>query len=68
MQSYKYQEEYQLALDGFSLAAQLDPSWENAETEERALLTFLDNVVTLTKNNVSEKDIQTDLLGSDFKA
>nr|KAG5707484.1 hypothetical protein BaRGS_011988 [Batillaria attramentaria] len=47
--SYKYQEEYQLALSEFHVASQLDPSWEDAQAEEKSLLAYLDNVVALTK-------------------
>ncbi|KAK7114758.1 tetratricopeptide repeat protein 5-like isoform X2 [Littorina saxatilis] len=47
--SYKYQEEYQQALEGFHTASQLDPSWTDPLTEEKALLTYLDNIVTLTE-------------------
>ncbi|XP_059140737.1 tetratricopeptide repeat protein 5-like [Physella acuta] len=39
--TYKYQEDYQNALTGFSTAAQLDPSWVEARTKETELLNFL---------------------------
>ncbi|GFS07961.1 hypothetical protein ElyMa_001262600, partial [Elysia marginata] len=38
MPTYKYIGEYQLALNGFSMAAQLDPSWAEAKTKETELL------------------------------
>jgi hypothetical protein len=41
MQTYKYQEDYQKALDGFSVSAQLDPSWMEAKTKETELLNYL---------------------------
>ena len=52
LQSYKYQEEYQKALEEFHAASQLDPSWTDPATEEKALLTYLDNVVALTQQRV----------------
>ncbi|XP_076448963.1 tetratricopeptide repeat protein 5-like [Babylonia areolata] len=76
--SYKYQEEYQKALEEFDLAAQLDPSWSDPGMEEKALLTYLDSVVTLTQkqgklkpkqlqsylNSLSEKDLGPYGMGS----
>ncbi|BFZ12632.1 hypothetical protein BsWGS_15671 [Bradybaena similaris] len=39
--TYKYQEDYQKAIDGFSLASQLDPSWMEAKVKETELLNYL---------------------------
>ena len=52
VQSYKYQEEYQKALEEFHMAGQLDPSWNDPGVEEKAILTYLDNVVTLSHRRV----------------
>ena len=52
-QTYKYIGEYQLALDGFSMASQLDPSWAEAKTKETELLHYLNDVQKMIETKVS---------------
>ncbi|KAK3579170.1 hypothetical protein CHS0354_022707 [Potamilus streckersoni] len=59
--AYKYQEEYQLALEGFNLAARLDPSWSEPTEQENKLMVFLTNVTELmdAKGKIKGKRLQT---------
>ncbi|GFO20713.1 tetratricopeptide repeat protein 5 [Plakobranchus ocellatus] len=59
--TYKYIGEYQLALDGFSMASQLDPSWSEAKTKETELLRYLSDVQKMieTKGKMKQKKIDS---------
>ncbi|KAJ8302716.1 hypothetical protein KUTeg_019112 [Tegillarca granosa] len=48
--AHKYQEDYQLALDGFIMAGQLDPTWQNPAMAEKQLVNFLTNVTELSES------------------
>jgi len=53
---YKYQEEYDLAVQGFARAAQLEPCWEEPSKEIAQILSFLDQVqVHIRKGTVKSK-------------
>jgi hypothetical protein len=43
----KYQEEYKLALESFSCAHALDPTWEVPQQSEKQLVKYLDSVQEL---------------------
>ncbi|XP_033753978.1 tetratricopeptide repeat protein 5-like [Pecten maximus] len=47
--AYKYQEEYQSALDGFDSAAWMDPSWPEPRIKEQELMSFLRKTTELTE-------------------
>ena len=51
-QAYKYQEEYQLSLEGFHRAQQLDPSWTDPQSHLKELVTLLTTIVDLSKAKV----------------
>ena len=51
LQAYRYQEEYELALDGFGKAAVLDPEWNDPKEERRKLENYLRN----TQKYIEEK-------------
>lgn len=50
---YKYQEEYQLALEGFARAGALDPSWPEPASMEKQVLAYLQQVSDLISTKVS---------------
>ncbi|XP_023373343.1 tetratricopeptide repeat protein 5 [Otolemur garnettii] len=47
---HKYEENYGEALEGFSQAAALDPSWAEPRQREQQLLEFLDRLTSLLEN------------------
>eukprot|EP00794_Sanderia_malayensis_P018594 gene18594-20460_t len=49
--AYKYQEEYELSLDGFRKAAHLEPDWEDPNNELKTMVSFLQN----TKEYIEKK-------------
>ncbi|RUS84991.1 hypothetical protein EGW08_007236, partial [Elysia chlorotica] len=59
--TYKYIGEYQLALDGFSMASQLDPSWAEAKAKETELLNYLKDVQKMvgSKGKMKQKKIDS---------
>ncbi|CAL1537563.1 unnamed protein product [Lymnaea stagnalis] len=63
--TYKYQEDYQKALEGFSTASQLDPSWVEAKTKEADLLTHLCEIQSMVelKGKMKPKKIESMLKG-----
>ncbi|XP_049765526.1 tetratricopeptide repeat protein 5-like [Schistocerca cancellata] len=48
--AYKYEEEYNLALESFSKAQSLEPTWDDPRLKERQLLKYLENVQDLVKH------------------
>ncbi|XP_058149824.1 tetratricopeptide repeat protein 5 isoform X2 [Dasypus novemcinctus] len=62
---HKYEENYGEALEGFSRAAMLDPSWPEPLQREQQLLEFLDRLTSLlqSKGKVKTKKLQN-MLGS----
>ncbi|XP_051832939.1 tetratricopeptide repeat protein 5 isoform X2 [Antechinus flavipes] len=62
---YKYEENYEEALEGFSRAAALDPAWPEPQQREQQLLEFLDRLTSLldSKGKVKAKKLQS-MLGS----
>lgn len=50
----KYEENYQGALDGFSRAAALEPSWTEPVMREEQLLDYLGRLCGLLSNKVSQ--------------
>ncbi|KAL5022265.1 hypothetical protein ScPMuIL_001420 [Solemya velum] len=65
--AYKYQEDYQSALEGFSRAAQLDPGWDEPTDCEKKLITYLTNVTELTNNKGKMKSKRIQTLINSFK-
>ncbi|XP_045192909.1 tetratricopeptide repeat protein 5-like isoform X3 [Mercenaria mercenaria] len=59
--AYKFEEDFQKALEGFSHASLLDPSWKAPETQERQLLSYLTSVTQMieAKGKVKGKRLQT---------
>ncbi len=51
----KYQGEYQQALEGFSRAGALDPTWQEPPTNVQKLLQYLSKVQELIQNKVGKK-------------
>ena len=51
-QAFKFQEDYSLALEGFSTAAMLDPSWDEAKAKEEELMTYLKGVQEMVETKV----------------
>ncbi|XP_068953779.1 tetratricopeptide repeat protein 5 isoform X1 [Petaurus breviceps papuanus] len=62
---YKYEENYEEALEGFSRAAALDPAWPEPQQREQQLLEFLDRLTSLldSKGKVKAKKLQS-MLGN----
>ncbi|XP_064610939.1 tetratricopeptide repeat protein 5-like [Liolophura sinensis] len=58
---YKYQEEYQLALEGFARAGALDPSWPEPGNMVKQVLAYLQQVSDLisTKGKMKAKRLQS---------
>lgn len=54
--AYKYEEDYQAALDGFSMASKLDPTWKEPGEHEQHLITYLTNLTELTETKGKLKD------------
>ncbi|GFG36093.1 hypothetical protein Cfor_03666 [Coptotermes formosanus] len=56
----KYEEEYELALQSFSCAQALDPTWEAPQEKEKQLVKYLDSVQELValKGKVKAKKLQ----------
>lgn len=52
LQAFKYEEDYQSALEGFSMASKLDPTWPEPIEHEKHLMAFLSNVSELTQSKV----------------
>ncbi|KAJ9577774.1 hypothetical protein L9F63_005656 [Diploptera punctata] len=46
----KYEEEYKLALESFSCAQSLDPTWDSPIQKERLLIKYLDDIQDLVTN------------------
>ncbi|KAK6185969.1 hypothetical protein SNE40_008094 [Patella caerulea] len=59
--AYKYQEDYQLALEEFTQASQLDPSWSEPRDREKQLISYLNKVSELkdSKGRMKGKKLQT---------
>jgi hypothetical protein len=49
-----YEEDYQAALDGFSMASQLDPTWTEPGEHEKHLITYLTNLTELSESKVGQ--------------
>ena len=56
LQAYKYQEQYNEALAGFSQGAALDPTWSEPQEKEKELCNYLAKVHELVKAKVSNKN------------
>jgi hypothetical protein len=56
----KYEEEYELALESFSRAQALDPTWKDPEQKEKQLIKYLDSVQELVslKGKLKGKKLQ----------
>lgn len=56
----KYEEEYELALESFSRAQALDPTWEAPQQKEKQLVKYLDSVQELVslKGKLKGKKLQ----------
>lgn len=52
-QIFKFQEEYELSLDGFQQAKALDPVWEEPDQKREELLGYLARITELTKAKVN---------------
>ncbi|ESO82669.1 hypothetical protein LOTGIDRAFT_229738 [Lottia gigantea] len=59
--AYKYQEDYQAALEGLTKASLLDPSWSEPKDREKQLIAYLTNVKQLkdSKGKVKGKKLET---------
>ncbi|XP_064641603.1 tetratricopeptide repeat protein 5-like isoform X2 [Lineus longissimus] len=69
--AYKYQEDYELALIGFSRASVLDPTWSDPKDKEKNLTDYLEKLCEFidTKGKLKGKKVQTmlkSLSGSDL--
>lgn len=53
--AYKYQEEYQKALEGFSKAMALDAGWVEPQEQEMRLMDYLSRLTTLQSSQVFKK-------------
>lgn len=53
--AYKYQEEYQKALEGFSKAMALDAGWMEPQEQEMRLMDYLSRLTTLQSSQVFKK-------------
>lgn len=51
MQTLKYEEEFELALECFNKAMQYDPEWEPPKTREKQLLKYLTSINDLVRTN-----------------
>lgn len=51
-QAYKFEEDFQSALEGYSHASLLDPSWSVPESEERQLIAHLNSVKEMIEAKV----------------
>ncbi|WAR11624.1 TTC5-like protein [Mya arenaria] len=58
---YKFEENYQAALEGYAHAALLDPGWTDPNVQEQRLLTYLASVAEMVqaKGKVRGKRLQT---------
>lgn len=56
----KYENEYELALESFSRAQALDPTWEAPQKKEKQLIKYLDSVQELVslKGKLKGKKLQ----------
>ncbi|KAG8222338.1 hypothetical protein J437_LFUL001324 [Ladona fulva] len=65
----KYEEEYQLALDSFSRAITLDPTWDTAKHKEKELVDYLASVQELigSKGKLKGKKLQNLIQAIDDK-
>jgi hypothetical protein len=56
----KYEEEHKLALESFSRAQKLDPTWASPEQSEKQLVKYLDSVQELVslKGKLKAKKLQ----------
>lgn len=52
LQLYKYQQEYELALFGYARACLLDPTWKEAQTLEKNLVSHLGRIQELVESRV----------------
>lgn len=53
---YKFEENFQAALEGFSHAAMLDPGWKEPTLQEQRLLTYLASVAEMVDEKVNQID------------
>ena len=58
LQAFKYQEQYNEALAGFSQGAALDPTWSEPQEKEKELCNYLAKVHELVKAKVSNQKHQ----------
>ncbi|XP_028649468.1 tetratricopeptide repeat protein 5 [Erpetoichthys calabaricus] len=65
---YQYEELYEQALEGFSQASALDPSWLEPPVREQQLLDFLDRLSTLLQNKGKVKAKRLQSLLSSLRA
>ncbi|XP_069686629.1 tetratricopeptide repeat protein 5-like [Periplaneta americana] len=65
----KYEEEYELALESFSRAQALDPTWDAPQQKEKQLVKYLNNVQDLAthKGKLKGKKLQQLVQSIDFK-
>ncbi|CAG2250322.1 Tetratricopeptide repeat protein 5 [Mytilus edulis] len=54
--AFKYEEDYQAAVDGFSMASKLDPTWTEPGEHEKNLMSYLTNLRDLTEQKGKIKD------------
>ena len=49
---YRFEEDFQAALEGFSKASQLDPGWKEPEQQEKSLMNYLTVVTEMIEAKV----------------
>ncbi|XP_076109796.1 tetratricopeptide repeat protein 5-like [Mytilus galloprovincialis] len=54
--AFKYEEDYQAAVEGFSMASKLDPTWTEPGEHEKNLMSYLTNLRDLTEQKGKIKD------------
>ncbi|XP_071508817.1 tetratricopeptide repeat protein 5-like [Diadema antillarum] len=64
---FKFQEEYELSLDGFAQAKALDPVWDEPAQKRADLVSYLSRVTELTKAKGKMKAKRLQQLMSSFK-
>lgn len=52
LQLHKYMEDYDIALEGFSKAATLNPTWEEAALQEANIISYLHQVSEFIRTKV----------------